>query len=162
MTIPSGRKSNIDRLTKIRRRVLPTIHRLNRCFGGYAECTMHPAEYVGTIDQPLPQFHSELRSMEFHREPIAALKRQRDGRESAGSWVRRRSLFAGKQLHITLFENGGRSVDTYAHWEHSWLRHPYKHYQGLGWDTAQGVKKMRALLSKNDVQFRIDRSLQKK
>ena len=84
----------IDWVTRLRRRVLPTLHRIKEPLGGFAQCTMHPSEYVGTVRQDLEGFRSALRAMGFVPEPIASLKVHRDGRPSAGSWVRRPSLSA--------------------------------------------------------------------
>lgn len=155
--IGSDEDAAIDTLTALRRRVFPAIHRVKRRFGGYAECTMHPSEYVGTVERTLGRFRSDLRSMGFHREPIAALKCHRDGRESAGSWVRRGSTFADEQLHVTVFCGGSAAVDAYAHWEYSWITHPYKHYRAVGWDTDRGVTAMRTLLSEYEVPYCVAR-----
>ncbi|RQG99232.1 hypothetical protein [Natrarchaeobius oligotrophus] len=152
------RDEHLDRLTAIRRRACPVLHRVTEPFGGYVECTMHPSEYVGTVERTLGRFRSDLRSMGFHREPIAALKRHSDGRASAGSWVFRRSLFADEQLHVTVFRAGSDRIDTYAHWEHSWIRHPIKHYRAHGWNTSAGVSTMRSLLREHDIAFRLART----
>lgn len=148
-------RDELDRTTKLRRRVLPAVHEVKRRVGGYAQCTMHPSEYVGTIDRTLTRFADELREMEFRKEPIAALKSHQDGRLSAGSWVYRSSLFANEQLHVTLFRTDGGSVDTFAHREFSWLTHPYRHYRSVGWDTDRGVTEMRSLLTEHEIPFRI-------
>ncbi len=147
----------IDLTTRVRRRVLPTVHRIKEPFGGFAQCLQHPDEYVGTIQYGLGEFRSDLETMSFAPEPIASLKIHRDGRQSAGSWVRRPSPFSTWQLHVALFVTDTDAVDVFAHREYSWLRHPYKHYTSEGWDTHGGVKRMRALLSEHDVTFRIDR-----
>lgn len=150
----SGNAAAIDRLTALRRRIYPALHDVADRFGGYVQCTMHPSEYVGTVDRSLERFRSDLRSMGFHPEPIAALKCHRDGRQSAGSWVQRRSPLAPKQLHVTVFRASDTAVEAYAHWEHSWIRHPIKHYRASGWDTTRGVRAMRSILRAHDVSFR--------
>ncbi|WP_246998753.1 hypothetical protein [Halosolutus gelatinilyticus] len=151
-----NRSQTIDLTTRIRRRVLPTLHRVKEPLGGFAQCIQHPDEYVGTAHYGLDEFRAQLQEMAFEPEPIASLKVHEDGRLSAGSWVRRKSPIATWQLHVALFENGGDAVDVFAHREYSWLRHPLKHYRGDGWDTATGVKQMRSLLSAHDIAFRID------
>lgn len=148
--------SAIDRVTRLRRRVLPTLHRIKEPLGGFAQCIQHPDEYVGTVQYGLGEFRSELREMAFEPEPIASLKIHRDGRLSAGSWARRNSPLASWQLHVSLFQTDREAVDVFAHREYSWLRHPIKHYRGDGWDTASGVERMRSLLSTHGVTFRID------
>ncbi len=149
-------RANVDWLTRVRRRVLPTVHRIKEPFGGFAQCTMDPSEYVGTVGRELSEFRTDLQAMEFSPEPIASLKVHGDGRLSAGSWVRRQSPLAKWQLHVTLFQDGRDAIDVFAHREHSWLRHPYKHYTSEGWDTTSGVERMRSLLSDHGVAFRID------
>lgn len=146
----------LDRLTRLRRRVLPTLHRVKEPLGGFAQCTMHPAEYVGTVRRDLRSFRPDLRAMGFSPEPISSLKVHRDGRLSAGSWVRRPSLSADRQLHVTLFAGDPGTIELFAHREFSWLTHPYKHYVSEGWDTAGGVSRMRSLLSEHDVAFSIE------
>lgn len=148
--------AGVDWMTRTRRRVLPTVHRIKEPFGGFAQCTMHPSEYVGTVERELRSFRPDLEAMSFAPEPIASLKVHEDGRKSAGSWVRRNSPLDDWQLHVTLFQDGRDAVEVFAHREYSWLRHPYKHYTSEGWDTTGGVKRMRSLLSDHGVSFRID------
>ncbi|WP_254766912.1 hypothetical protein [Salinilacihabitans rarus] len=147
---------DLDLTTRLRRRVLPTVHRIKEPFGGFAQCTQHPAEYVGTVHRELREFHSELEAMEFDPEPVASLKVHEDGHFSAGSWVRRNSPLAKWQLHVTLFREQRHEIEVFAHREYSWLRHPYKHYTGEGWDTTGGVERMRSLLSDHGVTFVVD------
>ena len=124
------------------------MHRIKEPFGGFAQCTLDPAEYVGRVDRPLDRFREDLRRAGFEPEPIASLKRHGDGRLSAGSWVRRRSPLAEKQLHVTLLrpDDGADAVDVYAHTEYSWIRHPCKHYTSAGWDAEAGVRELREAL----------------
>ncbi|WP_290817961.1 hypothetical protein [Halovivax sp.] len=147
---------DLDLTTRVRRRVLPTVHRIKEPLGGFAQCTQDPDEYVGTVQRGLADFRADLESMAFTPEPIASLKVHRDGRRSAGSWVRRRTALADWQLHVTLYWNEREAIDVFAHREYSWLRHPYKHYRGVGWDTEAGVERMRSLLSSHGVGFRVD------
>ena len=146
----------VDFVTRVRRRVLPTVHRIKAPLGGYAQCTIHPSEYVGTVHRCLTEFRPELETMEFVPEPVASLKVHRDGRYSAGSWVRRNSRLDDWQLHVTLFQDGRDAVEVFAHREYSWLRHPYRHYTSKGWDTVAGVDRMRRLLSEYGITYRID------
>ncbi len=146
---------DLDRLTRARRRFWPAVDGALERVGGYAQCVMHPSEYVGRVEREFPAFATDLRGMGFHREPIAALKVHADGRASAGSWVKRASTFADEQLHVTLFDPGN-GVEVCAHWEYSWLTHPIKHYRGVGWDTDRGVRTMRDLLSRNGIAYLVD------
>ncbi|WP_408959387.1 hypothetical protein [Natrinema sp. 74] len=152
----SDRTDAIDLTTRVRRRLLPVLHRVKEPLGGYAVCRQHPAEYVGIVERDLSAVRSTLEEMGFEPEPIASLKVHDDGRLSAGSWVRRESALAQRQLHVALFRTDD-GVEVFAHREYSWLRHPYKHYTQEGWDTAGGVERMRSLLSEHGIPFRIER-----
>ncbi|WP_306056311.1 hypothetical protein [Natronococcus wangiae] len=151
-----GLPETLDLATRVRRRVLPTLHRIKEPLGGFAQCTQHPDEYVGTVQRGLCEFRSDLEAMSFAPEPIASLKVHEDGRLSAGSWVRRRSPLARRQLHVALFQTSVENIEVFAHREYSWLRHPYRHYTGQGWDSSGGVERMRSLLSDHGVSFRIE------
>ena len=148
--------TDLDLTTRVRRRVLPTLHRIKEPLGGFAQCTQHPSEYVGTVQHTLGEFRPELESMSFTPEPVASLKVCVDGRQSVGSWVRRDSTLADWQLHVTLFRADLETIEVFAHREYSWLRHPYKHYVGEGWDVLSGVERMRSLLDSHGVSYRID------
>jgi len=151
-----SRPAPIDRVTRFRRRVLPALHRIKEPLGGYAICTLDPAEYVGTVSRSLDAVRETLRRLEFEREPIASLKRRADGRLSAGSWVRRESPLADKQLHVTLVRDAPGAVELYAHREYSWLTHPYRHYTFSEWEPKAGVERLRELLAERDVTVRLD------
>lgn len=153
---PAAHHEQLDLTTRVRRRVLPTLHRVKEPLGGFATCTQHPREYVGTVERGLRDFRPDLEQMAFSPEPIASLKIREDGRPSAGSWVRRRSPMADWQLHVTLYQDGRDAVEVFAHREYSWLRHPYKHYVGEGWDMNAGVTRMRSLLEDHGVAFAIE------
>lgn len=148
----------LDLTTRVRRRVLPALHRVKEPFGGYAICRQHPSEYVGRLERDLDAVRSLLVDLGFEREPIASLKVRDDGRRSAGSWVRRDSPLATRQLHVTLFRTESGAVELYAHREYSWLRHPYRHYRQNGWDARRGVERMRELLADRAVSYRRDRA----
>jgi len=151
-----SRSAPVDRVTRLRRRVLPALHRIKEPLGGYAICTLDPAEYVGTVSRSLDAIRETLRDMEFEREPIASLKRRADGRLSAGSWVRRESPLADKQLHVTLVREATGVVELYAHREYSWLTHPYRHYTFSEWEPEAGAARMRELLADRDLTLRLD------
>ena len=140
--------------TRVRRRVCPSLHRIAQPIGGFAQCVMVTDEFVGIVDRELQRFTSDLESLGFRREPVSALKLHRDGRKSVGSWVKRSSVLAEKQLHVTLFARNATSIEVFAHWEYSWIRHPLRHYRASGWDTQTGVEMMRELLSSCGISLR--------
>lgn len=153
---PDARPAPVDRITRIRRRVLPALHRVKEPLGGFALCTLDSAEYAATVPRPLDVVREHLRRMGFDREPIASLKRHADGRLSAGSWVRRASPLAEKQLHVTLLRDGPGVVELFAHREYSWLTHPYRHYTFSGWEPDAGVAALRELLAEHDVTYTVE------
>ncbi|XVH33622.1 hypothetical protein ACNS7O_17040 (plasmid) [Haloferacaceae archaeon DSL9] len=146
-------RDDLDRITRIRRLVLPTVHRIAEPLGGFAQCVMNPTEYVGTVKRKLGDLRSDLRSMGFRREPISSLKQRDDGAPSIGSWVWRASVWAKRQLHVTLFWNPDHGVEIWAHWEYSWIRHPLKHYRCAAYDPLGGVKSMRRLLTAKNIPY---------
>lgn len=106
------------------------LDKFKRRFGGYASYALTKSERVGTYDVTLREMESILRDKEFSYEPIAAAKRDWDGRFEAGSWVRRDSK--KKQLHVHLFITKGGRIIVAAHLELNWKRHPIRHYKPDG------------------------------
>lgn len=132
-----------------RRSFVPQIHYLLRgTFGGYAVSHTTAEEYALTARCSEDQLEDILEKLGFSRNPIASLKVRMDGNTSEGSWVWRASPLADNQLHIVLHELEDESgVDVYAHWECSWIRHPYKHYVARGYDADLGVELARRWLT---------------
>ncbi|MCU4925660.1 hypothetical protein OB905_06625 [Halobacteria archaeon AArc-dxtr1] len=130
-----------DAINAVRRSLLPQIHFLLRgTFDGYAVSHTSAEEYVLTAECSEDELEAALEEMGFSRNPIAALKVRMDGNTAEGSWVWRASPLASKQLHIVLHDlENETGVDVYAHWECSWIRHPYKHYVARGYDAETGV-----------------------
>ncbi|QLG48977.1 hypothetical protein [Natrinema halophilum] len=157
-----------DVVNAFRRSVLPQLHFLLRgTFGGYAVSHTTADEYALTAHCSEEIIEDILEEMGFARNPIAALKVRMDGNTSEGSWVWRPSRFADEQLHIVLHDLENQSgVDVYAHWECSWVRHPYRHYVARGYDAEKGVALARRWLvdsdeleCRPDVDYEIDNSL---
>lgn len=139
----------------LRRQYLPRVHRALEPLGGYAQLDVEPREYVGVVEQDADTFAGTLQELGFSPEPVAALKKTDDDRYATGSWVRRDSVLADEQFHVTLFdcaEDGRTRV--YAHWEQSWIRHPVRHYRAEGWQPERGVATMRELLEEHDIAYR--------
>jgi hypothetical protein len=141
-----------DFVNAVRRRVWPQIHYLlDGTFGGYAVSHTTEDEYAMTVHCSEARLERALNEeLGFSRNPISALKVRLDGNTSEGSWVRRESLFADWQLHLVLHATDEGHVDVYAHWEYSWITHPYKHYAAREYDAEKGVQLARARLGKYD------------
>ena len=158
-----------DAVNAVRRSFLPQVHYLFRgTFGGYAISHTTAEEYAMTTHCSEETIEDVLEELGFSRNPIASLKVRMDGNTSEGSWVWRPSPFADYQLHVVLHElEGSEAVDIYAHWECSWIRHPYKHYVARGYDAELGVELARRWLTAYDgesiegrgVEYEIDDSL---
>ncbi|MFA9417837.1 hypothetical protein [Natrinema sp. HArc-T2] len=157
-----------DIVNAVRRSFLPQLHFLFRgTFGGYAISHTTADEYVLTAHCSEQAIEDILERLGFSRNPIAALKVRVDGNTSEGSWVWRPSLLADEQLHIVLHDLENRSgVDVYAHWECSWIRHPYRHYFARGYDAETGVALARYWLIDGEelecgsgINYEIDNSL---
>lgn len=118
---------------------------LDTIVGGYALSDTPPAEYVGTFHCSEPEVEALLSSLGLDRNLVASLKVRVDGNVSDGSWVHRESLLASHQLHVTIHRSDA-GVDTYAHWEYSSIRHPYRHYLAREYSAEKGVRMMRSAL----------------
>ncbi len=142
-----------DAINAFRRSVIPQLHyALSGTFGVYAVSHTTAEEYVITAHCTEAELEDALTDLGFQRNPIAAVKVRMDGNTAEGSWVYRGSPLASKQLHVILheLEERERCVDVYAHWECSWIRHPYKHYTKQGYDAEYGVELARSALEAYD------------
>ncbi len=150
---PGARRSRMgfreDAVNAVRRTIVPQLHYLiYGSFGGYAVSHTTAEEYVCTAHCSEEALEAALSALGFSRNPIASLKVRMDGNTSEGSWVWRSSPLADHQLHVVLhaIEDREERIDVYAHWECSWIRHPYKHYVARGYDAEKGVDLTRRLL----------------
>ena len=135
-----------DAYNAFRRRLFPAFHGLlDMLIGGYAMSDTPPEEYVGTLYCSEPEVEELLSSLGFTRNIVASLKVRVDGNVSDGSWVYRDSLLADHQLHVILHQTE-TGVETYAHWEYSSIRHPYRHYLARRYSASRGVRIMRSVL----------------
>lgn len=136
-----GRPADI--YNAMRRRLWPGIHSLlDVGVGGYALSDTPPEEYVCTLQCTEPEVEQMLRELGFSRNIFASLKVRVDGNVSDGSWVYRESVLADHQLHVILHQTDA-GVETYAHWEYSSIRHPYRHYLARDYRADKGVRIMR-------------------
>lgn len=158
-----------DFVNALRRSFLPQVHYLLRgSFGGYAVSHTTADEYVLTACCSEERIESVLDELGFSRNPIAALKVRTDGNTSEGSFVWRPSPLSSWQLHVVLhaIEGDEERVDVYAHWECSWIRHPYRHYVARGYDAEKGVELARRCLEAydgdrfdGDLEYEVDSSV---
>ncbi len=153
--------------------VYPQIHYLLRgTFGGYTVTHTTADEYALTAHCSEDAIESVLDGLGFSRNPISAVKVRMDGNTAEGSWVWRPSPLVSYQLHIVLHElEDAEGVDVYAHWERSWIRHPYKHYVARGYDAEKGVELARRWLVDDgatlrgedcDIGYEIDTSISRR
>jgi hypothetical protein len=141
-----------DVVNAVRRRVWPGLHYLFAgTFDGYAVTHTTEDEYAMTVHCSEAEIERVLdEELGFSRNPVSALKVRLDGNTSEGSWVWRASPLADMQLHVVLHAVDGGTVDVYAHWEYSWIRHPLKHYAAREYDAEKGVRLARAWLADHD------------
>ncbi|NUE03555.1 hypothetical protein HUB97_13785 [Halorubraceae archaeon YAN] len=143
-----GRSTDI--YNSVRRRLLPGVHGvLDVLIGGYALSDTPPEEYVGTLECSTSEAEELLATLGFSRNVVASLKVRVDGNVSDGSWVYRESLFADYQLHVTI-HRAESGIQTYAHWEYSSIRHPYRHYLAREYSAETGVRMMRSVLERSE------------
>ncbi|MXV61180.1 hypothetical protein GS429_03715 [Natronorubrum sp. JWXQ-INN-674] len=138
-----------DFVNAVRRSFIPQMHYLLQgSFDGYAISHTTADEYALTAHCDEATIEEILDQLGFSRNPIASLKVRTDGNTSEGSWVWRPSPLADMQLHVVLHElENEEGIDVYAHWECSWIRHPYKHYVARGYDAEKGVELARRWLT---------------
>jgi len=102
--------------------------------------------YVGTYHGSMDRFEEHLSTMGFRRNPLAWLKRREDDYADA-SWVKRKTLFSDRQLHVTLVKTHSNSkTSIYAHREDNWARHPVGHLLEHNVDCDAAMRLMRELL----------------
>lgn len=130
--------------------LLPVLHRLAKRRGyGYAAGKLPREQKVGVLDLPPEEAENLLYSVGFLRNPLAAYKYTEDGRGEVGSWVRRDSLLARRQLHVTLFpESEGDGTVVYAHEEHNAMNPltAYQHYRGRDINVRLARDRVRSLV----------------
>lgn len=138
----------------LRARTLPWLHRWLSLVGAYAEGEVAESSYALTAGLDPEPLERRLHDLGFVRNPLAAFERRPGGHE-VGSWARRPSLLADRQLHVLLFPgpNPGET-DVYAHVEASWITRPVAHYRQQGIDVVAGVREVRGLFREADIPVR--------
>ena len=128
----------------LRAGTLPWLHRWLSLLGAYAEGRVAPSSYALTVELDPEALEARLHDLGFVRNPLAAFERRPGGHE-VGSWARRESLLADRQLHVLLFDGANPGeTDVYAHEEASWITHPVAHYRQEAIDVVAGVRAVRA------------------
>lgn len=124
-----------DVVEDVRERWWLRAQELLTLLGGYTTSHSGPNEYVCSVECSADRLERALWQQGIHRNLLAA-KKYRNLRGSKqwsdSSWIHRDSLWAERQLHVTLFERPGGGVDCYLHAEASNLTQPLKHWRGVG------------------------------
>ncbi|TQQ80913.1 hypothetical protein EGH24_07080 [Halonotius terrestris] len=133
---------------RVRRQYLPGLDRLARRLGlGYAAYELNAEEFAGRMDESVEDVEALLAANGFERMPLSAWKTLPDGRGEVGSWARRDSPLAERQLHVMLFRGPDGTTELYAHEEFNPFnpRYASKHYHCIGHDPAAGTEQVAAL-----------------
>ena len=135
-------------VTIVRRTLLPPVDTIkDRLFGGFATSHSSEDEYAATVYSDQERLQAVLDELGFSPSLFSALKIRFDGNVEDGSWVRRESLLAKKQLHVVTHEReDAPGIDVYAHNERSKITHPVAHYRKVDYDAETGVEQFRDAL----------------
>ena len=138
----------------LRARTLPWLHRWLALVGAYAEGRVAESSYALTAELDPEALERRLHDLGFVRNPLASFKRRPGGHE-VGSWARRESILADRQLHVQLFVGASADeTDVYAHEEPSWITQPVAHYRKRGIDVVAGVRAVRRLFAEAEIPVR--------
>ena len=135
---------------RVRQTIGPWVNHLVTALG-QPTCQVRPKEYVATVDCPIADLESKLLEDGFSWAPFSLYHRTPQGTRPDGSWTRRSSVLAERQLHVILFAHAPETVHVYAHTEYNWLRHPLKHLRQVGIDRAAGAGQVRKWLEESDL-----------
>ena len=124
----------------------------------YVQGETHANQFVGRVPMGEEEFEEVLHEMNFHRNPLASLKKLGStGEQEEGSWRKVDYDNQRMQLHVILYDGekiqDGDSGYTYvyAHWELRWDVDPWGHYRGHVYKPGEGVKRMKKLLNEHGV-----------
>ena len=168
-----------DYVERWRRYWYPKLDHVLKGAGITSTGVVTPTQYVATLRADVDAVERVLLHGIFERNPLAYLKKTRDGRMSAGSWVltndRAREVGTNpwtaldlqyeadieatdRQLHFTLVptavEVDGRvehCVDLYAHEEYDWRKRPLAHLREKYLYPHVGVEMALWFLDQHDV-----------
>jgi len=109
-----------------------------------------PAEYVGVWTVAPQQARQTLTECGFSQLLRAYLHGYSRGDRTVheiGSYVYRpNGVFSHNQLHVRLFPTAAGHTEVWAHWETNPNRAPRSHLQKVGYDPAEGERRLRAML----------------
>jgi len=113
------------------------------------------AEYVGIWAADPPTARRRLSEHGFSQLARAYLHGySRSGRtvHEVGSYVYRpNGLFSHNQLHVRLFPTENGQTELWAHWEANPNRSPRAHLDKIGYDAAEGERRLRAMLDDEQI-----------
>jgi len=142
----------------------------------YVEGTSSSNQFVGCVPKAEEPFEGDLERMQFVRNPLASLKRMPGtGEIEEGSYRRLGdqnepwtcNQDETHQLHVIIYDGStvpnGSSSETYlyAHWEYRWDVQPLKHYRGVEFDANKGVRIMKKLLDRYNIDYDGERTAPK-
>lgn len=109
-------------------------------------------EYVGVWDVAPDEARHRLRSEFGFRQLVRAYfhSYERDGRtvHEVGSYVFRPDGFMSThQLHVRLFPTADERTELWCHWELNPNRSPISHLKQVGYDPAEGERRLRRHLA---------------
>lgn len=147
-----------DWIETVRQYLYPKLHKSLSSVGLYSMGHLGEAQYVCTFHISEDAVEKDLlHRADWERNPIAAYKVHRDGRESTlslrltyqGDTTDREYVEQGMQLHLTFFPSAeGRdgAIDCYAHYEDDWVAAPFAHLRAANFSAKEGVKRTTAYL----------------
>jgi len=114
------------------------------------------SEYVGVWDVPPAEARTRLREefgfSQLFRAYLHGYERNGSTVHEVGSYVYRPAGIIGEnQLHVRLFPTDDGHTELWAHWEPNPNRSPIAHLKKIGYDTAEGDRRLRAMLADEPV-----------
>lgn len=120
------------------------------------EKRLEEENYVGTYHGNIERFEEHLSSIGFRRNPLAWLRRDENHGFAEATWVKRKTLFSEKQLHVFLQScHNNKKTRIYTHREDNWARHPIRHLMEVNVDSDEGKRLMMELMKQEVPENRV-------
>jgi len=116
-----------------------------------------PAEYVGIWAVEPETARQKLTAAfgfsQLFRAYLHGYSRDGQTVHEVGSYVYRpNGFFSHNQLHVRLFPTAEGYTEVWAHWEANPNRSPISHLKKIGYDTAEGERRLTAMLADEPLQ----------